>query len=629
MKNILLKNVIEYVDSKLRGNNLRMVTTIRIPHSRPLPDAVDELPNFKIIFKNATIYYTEDESVITDAKTGEVLKVSSYLRDLINSYFTEAYTNVVESYFKGVDVVAFTSKDKTQRLDLFLRRDNHVLEFARMGYKRNFNFRNYEDENAFNNLTAFVSQGFTYYNNGNGINGLHLSGFRNVFVERVFEKFRDISVEDYMKPLTLDKSINLDTLDKSTCSDEHKNVVFVIRNNEYYGSYVLDDTSDMIVCGKSGYLLTSLRNSFNERMITDGNEFFSRYVMENKLISFCPNCNRTILDNSMLCSKCERKIKEHDLDAKKFINNTYRIEDYFSTFQLEFLAEKEDLTNEGTPLFIGVEVEVDSEIDRCDCGDDDCDVCNGSDEDRENNGLNHEENSNISGHALVSGGNTPNGVMIKRDGSLDAGFEIVSQPATLRAHVSGNYIDWQKGFRTLSKLGYTSHDKGTCGLHTHINRNFFGSNKTTQNYNGAKIVYLMEKFWDEFVLFSRRKMSQLDRWARKCNAKDDFDNYETKTARTLSNSFAKSYITPRTKYVALNTLHTHTFELRIFRGTLNINTFKATLQFVDNLARLVKKTTLTRLTSLTFDDIINFKKYPELTAYWNLRKENRTNDGGY
>jgi hypothetical protein len=69
--------------------------------------------------------------------------------------------------------------------------------------------------------------------------------------------------------------------------------------------------------------------------------------------------------------------------------------------------------------------------------------------------------------------------------------------------------------------------------------------------------------------------------------------------------------------------------LRIFRGTLNINTFKATLQFVDNLARLVKKTTLTRLTSLTFDDIINFKKYPELTAYWNLRKENRTNDGGY
>jgi hypothetical protein len=97
----------------------------------------------------------------------------------------------------------------------------------------------------------------------------------------------------------------------------------------------------------------------------------------------------------------------------------------------------------------------------------------------------------------------------------------------------------------------------------------------------------------------------------------------------LTNAFQKNYYEGRDKYVALNTLHNATFELRIFRGTLNYTTFIATLQFVDNLARLVKKTPLSRLTDLAFEDIINFKKYDELTSYWGIRNGgNTTTDGG-
>ena len=70
------------------------------------------------------------------------------------------------------------------------------------------------------------------------------------------------------------------------------------------------------------------------------------------------------------------------------------------------------------------------------------------------------------------------------------------------------------------------------------------------------------------------------------------------------------------KYVALNTTHRNTFELRIFKGSLKAKTLKATLQFCDNLARLVKESTLKEIQTLDFESIIEYNEYEELTQYW-------------
>jgi hypothetical protein len=373
--------------------------------------------------------------------------------------------------------------------------------------------------------------------------------------------------------------------------------------------------------------LTYLSNHFNERESVGGfNGFISNYAMRNLLVQ-CGFCGRyRKKDNSetaYICKHCKKEFDSYGLDLKDFSINKYRIHDHDYKQQLNFLDTPNDTDKR---LFLGVELEVDSEYldenddngNPCGCEDENCDECSAY-ANRESNGrIDHGKYANVILHKL--NGKQGNNVIAKYDGSLTSGFEIVSQPATYLAHTDNNIINWEGSMKVLKDIGYTSHDLGTCGLHVHINRDFFGDTKDSQNYNGAKIVYVMEKFWKDFVLFSRRRGHQLERWARVQNAKGDYDNSTEKSTRSLRYAFQKNYYDNRDKYVAVNTLHDATFEFRIFRGTLNYETFKATLQFVDNLARLVKKTTLTKLTSITFDDILNFKKYPELDAYWSKRK---------
>jgi hypothetical protein len=429
------------------------------------------------------------------------------------------------------------------------------------------------------------------------------------------------------KSVTLDTTPTLPT-DLINASETDKNKVFVGRHTLYYGSFVPEDARNFYRCEKSSYILTALAEFFNERVSYEYNRHISSHVLK-VLYTSCVHCGKKTLKNNVkndLCNSCLNIVKRHDLDLEMFSKFHYSIKDYSHKQELKFLTT--DKEKEGNNLFLGVELEVDTDyIDEnndegnpCGCGEDECNECNDY-YNRENNGsINHGENSNIVLHKL--NGKDDNNVLAKYDGSLDSGFELVSQPATLNAHLEK--INWKGAFDTLSKLHYSSHDKGTCGLHVHVNRNFFGDNKATQNYNGAKIVYLLEKYWDDFVLFTRRRGGHLERWARKGNAKNEYDNDSKKTSSVLTDAFQKNYYDHGNKYVALNTLHSATFELRIFRGTLNYKTFVATLQFTDNLVRLVKRTPLSRLTELKFEDIINYRPYNELTEYWKLRKNGRS-----
>jgi hypothetical protein len=196
---------------------------------------------------------------------------------------------------------------------------------------------------------------------------------------------------------------------------------------------------------------------------------------------------------------------------------------------------------------------------------------------------------------------------------------------TLAKHLRS--MKWQKGMDYLTKMGYKSHNTSTCGLHIHINRNFFGS-KSVQGINGAKMSYLMESNKADLIKFTRRRGEELDRWARFGDMKRWLSGASTgastRTKSMLSTAFRSQY-SPRNKYVALNTIHAETFEFRIFKGTLNFGTLVASMQLVDNLARIVKDipnndTMFEALDKIKFDDIVNYRPYAELTAYWEKRK---------
>jgi hypothetical protein len=187
-------------------------------------------------------------------------------------------------------------------------------------------------------------------------------------------------------------------------------------------------------------------------------------------------------------------------------------------------------------------------------------------------------------------------VYIKHDGSLSQGFEIVTQPCSYNYHL--NQIDYKGLFDMLVKMGYKSHDTQTCGLHIHVNKNFFGDNKTYQDLNISKLLFLFEKYWDKLVLFSRRESSTINRWARRYEMNNDESMFDV---LSKAKSADREY---NGKYHSINLKHKDTVELRIFKGTLKYETFIATLQLVKRLCDISKEMSIEDVQLITWEDLV-------------------------
>ena len=73
----------------------------------------------------------------------------------------------------------------------------------------------------------------------------------------------------------------------------------------------------------------------------------------------------------------------------------------------------------------------------------------------------------------------------------------------------------------------------------------------------------------------------------------------------------------RGRYQGINLENQNTIEFRIFRGTLKLNTFIATLQFVDCICRYSKSMRLSDIYTVGWSDLFSGKDelYPELIDY--------------
>ncbi len=191
----------------------------------------------------------------------------------------------------------------------------------------------------------------------------------------------------------------------------------------------------------------------------------------------------------------------------------------------------------------------------------------------------------------------------KHDGSLEDGFELVSHPMTLAYHTEN--MNWQEVFRKAIKMEYRSHDTDTCGLHCHVNRSAFGESEEAQEAVIARIVFFVENHWNELLKFSRRTVDNINRWASRYGISEN-------TANTYKNAKDKSY----GRYVAVNLCNYATVEFRLFRGTLNYNTFLATLQLVDELCHVCKDRSDTEIEGLSWSEFVgNIKGKDELIKY--------------
>lgn len=181
-----------------------------------------------------------------------------------------------------------------------------------------------------------------------------------------------------------------------------------------------------------------------------------------------------------------------------------------------------------------------------------------------------ESHGNDCGEAANRINNTLGYTYAKHDGSLSDGLEIVSHPATLEYHLSKKAV-YKELFEALRKDGFRSHSDGTCGLHVHISLKAMEAANPFAVHN---MLILYDRFWDNFVKLSRRRPRQLSDWARRYAAKDE--RYE------LVKEMAKN---ERSRYMAVNLQNEFTVEIRMWRGTLIVDTFLATLQLVDLITR--------------------------------------------
>jgi len=195
----------------------------------------------------------------------------------------------------------------------------------------------------------------------------------------------------------------------------------------------------------------------------------------------------------------------------------------------------------------------------------------------------------------------------KHDGSLEEGFEVVTHPMSLDCQLSA--MPWKEVMHEAIRMGYRSHQAGTCGLHIHVSRNAFGASSDEQDCAIARVLFFVERHWNELLKFSRRTQRQLERWAARYGYKDH--------PRELIEHVKKGSCN---RYTCVNLTNEDTIEFRIFRGTLKYNTLVATLQLVDKICDVALFMSDDELRAMSWSDFVSGIREPELIQYLKERR---------
>lgn len=201
-----------------------------------------------------------------------------------------------------------------------------------------------------------------------------------------------------------------------------------------------------------------------------------------------------------------------------------------------------------------------------------------------------------------------NRMYCKHDGSLDNGFELVSHPMTLEYHQKR--MPWAEILSKAKDLGYRSHQSNTCGLHVHINRSNFGETEQEQDECIARVLYFVEKHWEELLKFSRRSRRQMEQWAARYGYKEQ--------PMELLDHAKKGY--GGCRYTCVNLTNTNTIEFRMFRGTLKLNTFIATLQLVDRICDVALYFSDAEIKDMSWTTFVSGCTQKELVTYLKERR---------
>lgn len=223
--------------------------------------------------------------------------------------------------------------------------------------------------------------------------------------------------------------------------------------------------------------------------------------------------------------------------------------------------------------------------------------------------------------ALGYPANESNEFKCTHDGSLDNGFEIISMPATYHWHIT-NY-NWEAGMEKARELGYYSHNGGTCGLHFHVNRDYF--EEAFENPHKSLVILLANnRNWLE--KFSRRRDFKYCQFKDGgCKFQPEFFKSGWEVAENTERILDR-ILGDCGHYSALNIGGNATIEFRFIRGTLKYKTFKAAMQLIVMLCYAAKHFRKEQICSIdlkwfkrfaqhrNFSDFLEYLEDREITA---------------
>lgn len=325
--------------------------------------------------------------------------------------------------------------------------------------------------------------------------------------------------------------------------------------------YIMEQNAEFVNSGRGNGFYTHKDNcdGFHNIYRYDGEWIDDSYMERNDLV-FTIDCDIQHIDDVYYWeSDCEyHDSPEEDEDG----NELPSIHNYSHRPSMRF--HKINNENENAP-FLGIELEV---------------------ERKNSNGLRHRAMAGLIQHEHW---------YFKTDGSLTDGFEIVSHPMTFN-YIKRNESIFSESLKKLVDNGYNSYDANTCGMHIHISKNNFN---TWHLYRFLKFFVENKEF---IVSISQRKIDKLKKWA---NIEDDNDASLIYKAKKKEGN--------NERYVAINLKNSQTIEIRIFRGTLNFNSYMKNIEFAHSLFMYTKENK-----DISLD---GFKSYIESSCdYSNLKK---------
>ena len=168
-------------------------------------------------------------------------------------------------------------------------------------------------------------------------------------------------------------------------------------------------------------------------------------------------------------------------------------------------------------------------------------------------------------------------VVLMHDGSIDEGFEIVTEPMT-RGYIAENFLpNIERGMEFLNDRDFRGHNKG--GIHIHVSQEVFSKEMLCALRN---VLYSeQETDMEVWKAVTQRKQSQINNWCQYTGARSITD--------ILSDESDFPYIADNGRYTALNyDARTQTYEFRIFNSNTRIERIKKNIQTVYSLVDYAK-----------------------------------------